>query len=255
MSAKPWWSGFHVKITYPENLHPWIFPYLDSAGSIRLHGTFGALIGNVTASMNMTYEAITADDGQYGHYLPNGSFTGMLKMVHSGRADLATGPFTPYIQLFEAMHLTPHCGATKIQILSGMKHAFITRSTPYTRAFDTVTWMAIWASFTILTALIIIEEWLVLKRRLDFVMITDNLFVMMQTWLQEATKKRCWRLRFAFRRFNYGYTQMIGVVWLLTTFVIMQFFTCDLKANSVVKSPTLRLNNIHDLIQYRHKYK
>lgn len=57
---------------------PWVIPIDRPDGSIQLTGVFGGLVDNVTASMNLTYEATIPPDGLYGHKFENGSWSGML---------------------------------------------------------------------------------------------------------------------------------------------------------------------------------
>ena len=70
-----------VKLNF--QLPPWIIPYRTDDDKVRLHGIFGSMFGNLTQSLNLTYEAFVPSDGQYGSYSPDGIFNGQLQMVGS----------------------------------------------------------------------------------------------------------------------------------------------------------------------------
>lgn len=40
-----------------------------------------------------------------------------------------------------------------------------------------------------------------------------------------------------------------GGIWILGSFILMQLFTQDLKANMVVKAPTMRINSMEDIVE------
>lgn len=37
-------------------------------------------------------------------------------------------------------------------------------------------------------------------------------------------------------------------MWIIGSFILMQLFTQDLKANMVVKAPTMRINSLDDIV-------
>ena len=37
-------------------------------------------------------------------------------------------------------------------------------------------------------------------------------------------------------------------MWIIGSFILMQLFTQDLKANMVIKAPTLRINSLDDIV-------
>lgn len=50
---------------------PQVFPYMSfyndsQTGQLRVHGMFGSLLGNITQSLNMTYELFKPEDGRFG---------------------------------------------------------------------------------------------------------------------------------------------------------------------------------------------
>ena len=104
--------------------------------------------------------------------------------------DIALGPFSAEFNLFKAMHVTPAYDSTTSYILSGMVHAFETKAIPYTRAFDSHTWVTLWSSFFILIFLLIAGESVLLGKKITFSSVADIIYIMTQTLLQEATKKR-----------------------------------------------------------------
>ena len=52
-----------------------------------------------------------------------------------------------------------------------------------------------------------------------------------------------------------GTDRLLGGAWMLASYVLMQYFTGDLKANSVMQSPTFRIRTPEDLVEHREKYK
>ena len=168
-------------------------------GGMKLEGIFGSLVDNITSSLNLTYNAWIPSDGLYGHKFENNSWSGMLGALARQEADIAVGPFTLDYDLFMEFNTMPSCEYTFITALSGMGKAFETKPTPYTKAFEPITWICIAASIIVLSVLIICEQ-LIFGAKVTFGSATSDVFTMMQTLLQESTKDR----------FNYHFARING---------------------------------------------
>ncbi|OQR71139.1 glutamate receptor delta-1 subunit-like [Tropilaelaps mercedesae] len=198
---------------------------------------FGSLVDNITASMNFTYDVTTPPDGFYGHKFENGS--GMLGFLERQEAEIAVGPFTVDYDIHGDHVMTPSCEYKFITAITGMRKAFETRPTPYTKhlklrsgtlilrqqALEPITWGLIASCITVLATLVILER-RVFANRTTFWSVSADFFAMLQTLLQEGTKDR---FIYPFARFN-------GGLWILGTFILTQLFSSDLKANMVVKT-------------------
>ncbi|XP_003740208.1 glutamate receptor ionotropic, delta-1-like, partial [Galendromus occidentalis] len=227
----------HIRVVF--NLFPpWVYPAALPDGRIELEGMFGSLVDNLTYSLNLTYEASIPSDGLYGHKFENNTWSGMLGALDREEADLAVGPFTLDHDLFMDFDTMPSCEYTFITALTGMKKAFETKPTPYTKAFQPITWVCIAASISLLSILITGERW-ILGGEVTFWSATSDIFTMMQTLLQESTKDR----------FNYLFARINGGIWIIGSFLLMQFFTQDLKANMVVKAPTMRISSLDQIVE------
>lgn len=186
---------------------PWVIPAPLPNGGIKLEGMFGALVDNITHSLNYTYNAWIPSDGLYGHKFENETWSGMLGALQRQEADLAVGPFTLDHDLFMEFDTMPSCEYTTITALTGMKKAFETEPSPYTKAFEPITWACIGASIIVL-AVLIISERLIKGAKVTFWSASADVFTMMQTLLQESTKDR----------FNYQFARINGWCRNLSTF-------------------------------------
>ncbi|XP_018494025.1 uncharacterized protein LOC108863857 [Galendromus occidentalis] len=235
------WNGTHLRFVSPRSFPPFLTRLVDRDGRITLYGIFGSLMSNLTSVMGITYEVTVTSDGEYGlsHSEPD-KFTGMLRSLLRNEADVAVSGFFPDPNIFKHLRYVPYTHQTWTVMWTGMRTAFETTPTPYVKAFEAPVWLLLSLSIIVLTLFHSLEAFVLRQQRLGVREIFENFLRVSQSLLQEASKNR-----------YSGTDRILGGAWMLATYVLMQYFTGDLKANSVLQSPTLRINTVEDVYAHR----
>ncbi|XP_068211816.1 probable glutamate receptor [Palaemon carinicauda] len=72
--------------------HPWTVVTVHDNGTISAHGIAVEIFETIIQKMNYSHSYVTADDGEWGRLLANGSWTGMIGMAVEGKTDAVLGP-------------------------------------------------------------------------------------------------------------------------------------------------------------------
>ncbi|OQR70815.1 hypothetical protein BIW11_11379, partial [Tropilaelaps mercedesae] len=233
------WSGKVLRFANVE-FPPWYIPYYSSDATLRLGGLYGNMLGNITQSLNMTYEVFPPSDGQYGMAFPDGTMNGMLRMVMKDvdEADIATGPFTLSDIINQHLHTPPPPAYTYLVMLSGMRTAYVSKTQSFTNSFDRYVWIGLLVSFVTMTLLMAFYERIILQRFIRTEQFLGFVFELFQTLLQEASKTK----------FKGPCTRVLGAAWLAASFIFGQSFSGQARAILIVQTPTERINTIEDLV-------
>lgn len=62
---------------------PFAWDEIDDDGNIVYHGMTVDAFRNITTALNLTVDLVR-NENDWGRRLPNGTYTGMLQMVHNG---------------------------------------------------------------------------------------------------------------------------------------------------------------------------
>ena len=125
--------------------------------STKFHytGLFMDILSLLAESMNFTYTLVEPNDMQWG-VIDNGTWTGAVKMLYSGEADLAVGHFALNAARFSVVHYLPVIWGNYDVIISRIKEGQLSL---FLDTFSANTWWAL----LLCTLLILVSIWLVIK--------------------------------------------------------------------------------------------
>ncbi|XP_064472443.1 glutamate receptor ionotropic, kainate 3-like [Ornithodoros turicata] len=253
-------------VTSVTQYNPYVIPY-EKDGRMRVYGIIGSVVDNVTSVLNVSYTLVLPEDGMWGAIQEDGSYNGMLKMVHEKKADIALGPITPDAQLMQDFHQSAVNSHIYITIMSGMKHLTEANSLGILQAFDLnvnplyrmsiphhfnnfyyTTWLFISLSIVLLSffapcfQVIFEETGPKVERR--FWKTLDFIWTSISALLRQGVGARRWTNR----------TKIAFGAWLISTLVLMTSFTSLIVATLTVRLSAPRIDSIEDLVAQPHLY-
>ncbi|KAG8182089.1 hypothetical protein JTE90_020449 [Oedothorax gibbosus] len=110
-------NGLHLRIAYSD-LEPFVI-ILDNV-TLVLSGIMPDIVYNVARSMNISLTYIREPEDKYGT-LENGTYSGMLGMLHRNEVDIIMNPILPDETLLDFAYLTNPITAEAYTMLSGKK--------------------------------------------------------------------------------------------------------------------------------------
>ncbi|OQR68063.1 hypothetical protein BIW11_13144, partial [Tropilaelaps mercedesae] len=226
---------------------PFNFPVVDpSTGLARLHGIVGAVVDNITTTMNITYSLLPPLDGQYGMVdEEKQEIIGMPRTVLDGAADVAVGPFPDHPLLSEHLHRMAQIldASSAFTFVTGMKNEYDDSPTKFTDAFDGTTWLCLLGGFAAIHLMFFLHNILISRPTSMTVLdsFTKWLFGMFAVLLQEATSEKPSKIWF--ERLAQG-------LWLIVSMLLSYMFLGAMRANLIVLTPTLRIDDLDQLLQH-----
>ncbi|XP_077531079.1 glutamate receptor U1-like [Haemaphysalis longicornis] len=206
-------------------------------GKKQVYGSTGSLFGNITASLNISYDLLDSVDSYWGNLKDDGNFTGPLGMLQRNEVDVAVGPFSlkvDYLRYFYTAEAHIYEG---VPILSGLRKPYLTEAFSSTDSFEPMAMVLLFMSMVtlvLISALSMPHSAGRLPTRLGtlFWMYSESL--LMKSTDTSRLKTLASRTMFA--------------AWLLCTFIVGQYITGEVKAALMIRSPAPRIDTLEELL-------
>ncbi|GFU09164.1 lig_chan-Glu_bd domain-containing protein [Nephila pilipes] len=140
-------------------------------GTPILYGVEGQLLKSIMTKLDVDYEIVTPEDGQFGIELKDGNWTGVIGMLHRGEADIGIANLGIYEDRYRTVDFTSSYMVEELQFCY-FKPVNTDIAFGFHRLFDFVTWMYFLGSL-FLTAIVML---VILKNKETFSFIILSLF-------------------------------------------------------------------------------
>ncbi|GFS58420.1 lig_chan-Glu_bd domain-containing protein [Trichonephila inaurata madagascariensis] len=204
-----------------------IFPSSD--GKPKLYGMEDELIKTIMAKIDVDFEIITPEEGQYGIELSSGNWTGVIGMLCRGEADIGIANLGIFEDRFRTVDFSSRYMSEGLYF-SYIKSANREQLFSFLRMFDFSTWMLFLASF-LLSSLVIL---IILK---DQETISSIMLYLFGSFLGQT-------LMFH-RKINEW--KVIFLSWLLFTFIMSSVYSGALSSFLVLPAEGKIVENYREL--------
>ncbi|GFS94586.1 lig_chan-Glu_bd domain-containing protein [Nephila pilipes] len=140
-------------------------------GTPILYGVEGKLLKSIMTKLNVDYEIVTPEDGQFGIELNDGNWTGIIGMLHRGEADIGIANLGIFEDRYRTVDFTSSYMVEELQFCF-FKPVNTEIAFGFHRLFDVITWMFFLGSL-FLTAIVML---VILKNKETFSSIILSLF-------------------------------------------------------------------------------
>ncbi|XP_076327752.1 glutamate receptor ionotropic, kainate glr-3-like [Tachypleus tridentatus] len=226
-----------------EQWFPWVDVH-EEKGSLSISGPMAEIFDFLISSLNLSYSYKTPQDGKKGGgKLRNGSYTGMIGMLHRKEADIAVGPFTANFDRFQAAEFTNPIYVDYLSILTGAPHVK-NELFSYMMTFEWKVWVAIFTTIILLAVTSAIMEDVIVGKRQSFrrmyVQFLHSFWRFYRClWhqslqqLPEVTSKR-----------------LLLITWLLSVVVIMASFGGHIRSSLLVQLKGDHIEELKDVLRF-----
>ncbi|KAL3193390.1 hypothetical protein MRX96_017619 [Rhipicephalus microplus] len=219
------------------------FPYTMTTvrdGKRLVYGLTGSLFGNITASLNISYDLLDSVDEHWGNLLDDGNFTGPLRMLQRNEADVAVGPFSLKVDYLRYVYAAEAHIYEDVPMLSGLKRPYLPGAFSSTQSFPPKTMLLL---FTTMAVLVVISAVSLHTARRNWMTTFQWVFwVYAESLLLKSTSTN--RLRSTTSRILIG-------SWMIGTFVIGQYIMGQVKAAMLIRSPVPHIDTLEEMLSRR----
>ncbi|XP_077492523.1 uncharacterized protein LOC144103742 [Amblyomma americanum] len=219
------------------------FPYTMGVmqdGKRQVYGLTGSLFGNITASLNISYDILDSVDSYWGNLLDDGNFTGPLGMLQRNEADVAVGPFSLKVDYLRFLYAAEAHIYEDVPMLSAMRRPYLTGGFSSTDSFPPMTIALLFASMALL---VFLSAWSLVRAHQSWMSAVKVVFwIYAESLLMKSTSTS--PLRTAASR-------ILFLAWMIATFVIGQYITGQVKAALLIRSPAPRIDTLEQMLEKR----
>ncbi|XP_049512457.1 glutamate receptor-like [Dermacentor silvarum] len=209
-------------------------------GKRQVYGVTGSLFGNITASLNISYDLLDSVDEYWGNLLDDGNFTGPLGMLQRNEADVAVGPFSLKVDYLRYLYAAEAHIYEDVPMLSGLKRPFLPGAFSSTDSFEPKMMALLFSS---MLALVLLSAWSLRTARGHWATTVQSVFwVYVALLLLKSTSTR---------RLQSTASQILLASWMIGTFVIGQYLTGQVKAALLIRSPAPRIDTLTEMLARR----
>ncbi|XP_065290934.1 glutamate receptor U1-like [Dermacentor albipictus] len=209
-------------------------------GKRQVYGVTGSLFGNITASLNISYDLLDSVDEYWGNLLDDGNFTGPLGMLQRNEADVAVGPFSLKVDYLRYVYAAQAHIYEDVPMLSGLKRPFLPGAFSSTDSFDPMTMALLFSS---MLALVLLSAWSLRTARSNWATTVQSLFwVYAALLLLKPTSTR---------HLKSTASKIFLASWMIGTFIIAQYLTGQVKAALLIRSPAPRIDTLDEMLARR----
>ncbi|OQR77484.1 glutamate receptor U1-like [Tropilaelaps mercedesae] len=234
------WRNQTVRFTN-VGWYPYVDVNRDDLGHKTLTGLTGHMLHFIVSSMGMKYDVVFPNDRQWGSFLPNGSWTGMIGDLTRNDADIAVGPFVmTEDEAAVAIPSLPYADEDLV-ILSGVDKEHESNVYGYITTMDYQVWLLLLGSCLFIMGIVGVMD------------LHINPYM-----TRRQRRYRFWRIFWVYWaaiflegsaiQFYSHPHRILLASWLLGTMVIMHMFIGYMESTLMVKSETFRINNVDELL-------
>ncbi|XP_070390970.1 glutamate receptor ionotropic, delta-1-like [Dermacentor albipictus] len=224
-------NATHLRVTF-ATAPPWVQPVYRGE-DLYVAGMFGHILQALADFVPFSYDIVYDPRRSFGVRLTNGSYNGIIGLLHSGGADLAAAPVIVRYDRAEVVTYTPpmysgHCALIAVAGEPSV-NAF-----SYLFVFDWQVWAMLVACIPLVAAAVAFVEHRRLRTKGSFVWETyENTWDILRSFSYEGhttkTKSHAGRLLFS--------------IWWLTVLVLTNGFAGQLKASMAIKTEPPRFQS------------
>ncbi|XP_022255053.1 glutamate receptor ionotropic, delta-2-like [Limulus polyphemus] len=134
------------------NWKPWV-SIDQSVNGTKLSGPMANVMENLSKLMNFRYEIYMPEDKHWGMEYPDGTWSGMIGMLHNNEADLALGPFATTYARSKVATFTSNLATGYLAVMAGRMKRKTTNVFGYILTFDWQVWFVLVIAMLVMIAL------------------------------------------------------------------------------------------------------